>query len=208
MIDIYTDNTFDERKFLWNTFLEVKAKLLLHNSPWIIGRDFNEIIHCAEHFSLDFKGITPQMIEFKYCIDDLEAKDLRFHGAPFLWTNKQQAVPISKKLDHHTPSLANIEVALRVAGTWPFKFYNFLIAHPDFLTTIQEGWKVLQPETWSLSALSKKQKIFEKYLKKLHKNNYSEIQKKSRRMKSKRQTCITLDEWKMSIFIRNQEFSG
>lgn len=99
MIDIYTDNTFDERKFLWNTFLEVKAKLLLHNSPWIIGRDFNEIIHCAEHFSLDFKGITPQMIEFKYCIDDLEAKDLRFHGAPFLWTNKQQAVPISKKLD-------------------------------------------------------------------------------------------------------------
>ena len=88
----------------------------------------------------------------------------------------------------HTPSLANIEVALRVAGTWPFKFYNFLIAHPDFLTTIQEGWKVLQPETWSLSALSKKQKIFEKYLKKLHKNNYSEIQKKSRRMKSKRQT--------------------
>ena len=203
MSAIYADNTVDEKKILWDTLLDVKASLSLHNSPWIIGGDFNEIIHCAEHSSPAFNNITPQMIEFKDCIDELEVRDLRFHGPPFTWSNKQSSDPISKKLDRvmineewlltfpnslaqfmlpdfsdHTPSLVNLEAALPVAGTRPFKFYNFLTAHPDFLATITEGWEISQPDSWSLSSLNKKQKILKKYLKKLHKHNYSEIQKR------------------------------
>lgn len=117
------------------------------------------------------------MIELKDCIDDLEVRDLRFHGPPFTFPNSL-AHFMPPDFSDHTPSLVNMEAALPVAGTRPFKFFNFLTAHPDFLDTVSEGWEFSQPDTWSLSSLNKKQKILKKVLKKLHKHNYSEIQKR------------------------------
>lgn len=203
MTAVYADNTVEERKILWNTLLDEKDNLSFHNSPWILGGDCNEIIHPTEHSSPSFNSSSPQMIEFKACLDELEVRDLRYHGPPFTWINSQPDDPIAKKLDRvlinevwlltfphslahfiptvisdHTSSIINLEVDPPVAGTKPFKFFNFLTSHPDFLATILEGWEVSHPESWSLSLLHKKQKILKKFLKKLHKHNYSEIQKR------------------------------
>lgn len=92
------------------------------------------------------------MIELKDCIDDLEVRDLRFHGPPFTFPNSL-AHFMPPDFSDHTPSLVKMEAALPVAGTRPFKFFNFLTAHPDFLDTVSEGWEFSQPDTWSLSSL-------------------------------------------------------
>lgn len=203
MTAIYAANTADERKLLWNSLVDMKHNLSLHSSPWIIGGDFNEIIHCAEHSSPSFSTIIPQMIDFRTCLDDLEIRDLRFHGPPFTWTNKQPDDPIAKKLDRvlvnedwlitfpnslahfqppvisdHTPAVIPLDTTAHVAGTKPFKFFNYLTSHPDFLSTVLEGWESTSDDMWSLSTLSKKQKALKKFLKRLHKHNYSEIQKR------------------------------
>lgn len=62
-------------------------------------------------------------------------------------------------------------------GTKPFKFFNFLTDHPDFLATITNSWTASPPHEHSLSSLSGKQKDIKIALKTLHKDNFSYIQK-------------------------------
>ncbi|KAF8086634.1 hypothetical protein N665_0618s0010 [Sinapis alba] len=90
------------------------------------------------------------MIEFKSCLDDREVKDLCYHGPCFTWTNKQHDDPIAKKLDrvlanehwlfeyplcqvifsgpaisYHSQGLVKLHCHTPVAGSKPFKFFNF-----------------------------------------------------------------------------------
>ncbi|KAG2292653.1 hypothetical protein Bca52824_039322 [Brassica carinata] len=135
-------------------------------------------------------------------MNDLEVRDLRYHGPIFTWSNKQPSSPISKKLDRilvneswilsypaslahylapdfsdHSPGLVNLNCSLPIAGTKPFKFFNYLTGHPEFLSSVTSGWSLSVPTGWSLSSLSKKQKALKQVLKALNKNNFSGIQK-------------------------------
>ncbi|XP_033136094.1 uncharacterized protein LOC103837732 isoform X1 [Brassica rapa] len=200
---VYAANTSDERQQLWKDLRDTQTTCSLHQSSWIIGGDFNEIIHCAEHSSVSFTQTTPQMIEFKECLDDIEVKDLRYHGPCFTWSNKQPEDPIAKKLDRimvnehwiqdfplcqaaylaplisdHSPGLVNLNCVLPSAGSKAFKFFNYLVTHPDFQETVTSGWEFTSSDSWNLSSLSKKQKQLKKYLKSLNKDNFSDIQKR------------------------------
>lgn len=87
------------------------------------------------------------MVDFKTCIDQLEIRDLRYHGARFSWTNKQPDNPIAKNLDRalinehwlaifphslanylapnisdHCPFCITLHCPNPQAGTKPFKF--------------------------------------------------------------------------------------
>lgn len=44
------------------------------------GSDFNETVHPSEHFGHHANHITATMRDFKACLDQLETRDLRFHG--------------------------------------------------------------------------------------------------------------------------------
>lgn len=44
--------------------------------------------------------------------------------------------------DHCAGSLFSNRTVQRVD---PFKFFNFLIRHKDFLATVQQGWNYVQP---------------------------------------------------------------
>lgn len=113
---VYAANTAEERKLMWDSLSHVFSAFSLHSSPWIIGGDFNEIFHCAEHSSPAFNSITPQMVEFNSVIQNLEVRDLRYYGPLFTWTNKQPDNPIAKKLDR-----------VLINESWLLIFHNVLL---------------------------------------------------------------------------------
>lgn len=162
---IYAGNTSDERNDLWIELLNLHQAFNLDSLPWLVGGDFNEITHPAEHSDPSVATITPPMIAFNTCLSQLEIKDLRYHGERFTWSNKQPDCPIAKKLDRalinevwldtfprslahfqppdisdHAPCCIHLDCPLPLADTKPFKFFNYLTSHPDFLALVSESW--------------------------------------------------------------------
>ena len=78
----------------------------------------------------------------------------------------------------HSPGLVNLNCALPIAGSKPFKFFNYLTNHPGLLHSVISGWESSDQAGWSLSRLSKMQKVLKKTLRSLNKNNFSWIQKR------------------------------
>lgn len=176
---IYAGNTVEERSELWVELLNLQHSHSLDSSPWLVGGDFNEITHPAEHSATTVTSFTPQMVEFNSCLSQLEIRDLRFHGLRFTWSNKRPEDPIAKKLDRalinehwldlhprslaqflapeisdHTPCCIILDCPLPLAGTKPYKFFNYLTSHPGFLSLVAEFWTCTETEIHSLALLS------------------------------------------------------
>ncbi|XP_048634841.1 uncharacterized protein LOC125608411 [Brassica napus] len=176
---VYAANTAEERNDLWIDLLNIQSSLCLTDHPWLVGGDFNEITHPAEHSDPSVSTITPPMSVFNSCLSQLEIRDLRYHGARFSWSNKCPEDPIAKKLDRalineawldsfprslarflppdisdHTPCCITLDFPLPLAGTKPFKFFNYLTSHPDFLALVAEAWICTENEIHSLHLLS------------------------------------------------------
>ncbi|CAA7040467.1 unnamed protein product [Microthlaspi erraticum] len=162
---IYASNLSSERTDLWIELLNISQSLLLSSSSWMIGGDFNQILHPAEHSNVAVNTLTPKMTEFRDCLTQLGMFDLRFHGPQHTWTNNQPETPVAKKLDRllvnsffvadfpnstarflppltsdHTSCLIDLAHPLPKAGTRPFKFFNYLSKHPDFHPLVMEAW--------------------------------------------------------------------
>lgn len=200
---VYAANTSEERIDLWIELLNLQTYLKVGTTPWLIGGDFNEIFHPSEHSPLGMQMFTTPMIDFKTCIDQLEIRDLRYHGTKYSWTNKQPDDPIARKLDRtlinefwldayprslanflapkisdHTPCCITLDCPAPQAGTKPFKLYNYLTLHPDFLFTVTIAWASTPKNHQSLSDIMFKQKGLRRELKNLNQNNFSEIQER------------------------------
>lgn len=143
------------------------------------------------------------MIDFKTCINQMEMRDLRYYGTKFSWSNKQLNDPIARKLDRalinedwleifprsianflapensdHTLCCISLDSPVPQAGTNPFKLYNYLTQHPDFLSVVTSPWAVTDKDHQSLSDIMFKHKGLRRELKNLNQNNFSEIQKR------------------------------
>lgn len=200
---VYAANTAEERNDMWIELLDIQSSLSLVDQSWIVGGDFNEITHPAEHSDPSVSTITPSMSVFNSCLSQLEIRDLRYHGAIFTWSNKCPEDPIAKKLDRalineawldsfprslaqflapdisdHTPCCITLDFPLPLADTKPFKFFNYLTAHPDFLSMVAEALICTENEIHSLYLLSVKLKELKGELKRLNKENFSKIQKR------------------------------
>lgn len=200
---VYAANTAEERNELWVELLQIQSSLALEDQPWLVGGDFNEITHPDEHSDPTFSVISPPMAAFNTCLSQLEIRDLRYHGELFTWTNKRPEDPIAKKLDRalineawldsfprsianflapdisdHSPCHITLDAPLPLAGSKPFKFFNYLTLHPDFLSLVADTWICIENEIHSLQSLSVKLKELKRELKKLNKENFSDIQKR------------------------------
>jgi hypothetical protein len=160
---VYGANKGIERRTLWHSLKMVK--IAVNSSPWLIGGDFNVVMHSKEKWGKD--NLNSYELEFRDCLNTLEVSDLNFSGSLFTWCNKQEASCfVAKKLDRvlaneawmglygntqvdfleagvsdHSPSVITVG-RLKSFGPRPFKFFSYWAENPDFLAWVSEGWRL------------------------------------------------------------------
>ena len=145
------------------------------------------------------------MVSFWNTLTQLEVFDLRFSGPLHTWTNKTPSAPIAEKLDRllvnhlwvshypnshasflppnisaHSPCILDLSVPLPIAGTRPFKFFNYLTKHHKFLSTLEDAWNQAGGNASDLTLLCYKLRKIKGSLKSLHRENFSNIQERVR----------------------------
>lgn len=202
---IYASNENEERQDLCVDLLNIQASLDLDSGPWVIGGNFNQIIHPAEHSSPAVNSLSLPMVSLKNVLTQLGLFDLRFTGLLFTWSNKSPSNPTSEKLDRllvnyqwishfpnsqaaflppnisdHCPCLLDLSIPLPIAGTRPFKFFNYLTKHHNFLNTLEVAWNQAGGYAWNLSSLCYKIRKIKGALKLLNREIFSNIQERVR----------------------------
>ncbi|KAG2264937.1 hypothetical protein Bca52824_072016 [Brassica carinata] len=168
---IYALNTREERLDLWNDLLEVQQTYYLEDQCWLIGGDFNQIIHHDEHSSLSVNHLTADMVEVRDFFLDLGVEDLHFQGNSRTWTNKRPENPITKKLDR---ALVN--------SHWIRQFPNSIATfHPHEFSDHSPCvavWTLAVRTALDLSSMGYKLKNIKRPLKTLYKESLFYIQKR------------------------------
>ena len=136
-------------------------------NPWVIMGDFNTTRFSSERSGGNMLNDTA-MNEFHECLFSLELADVPFLGPLFTWMNRQAGTSfIARELDRclqnecsfdlfpnaftevlppgisdHCPLVTNLKVSPDPGPRklYPFKFFNFLADHPDFIGLVKEAW--------------------------------------------------------------------
>ncbi|KAF2557624.1 hypothetical protein F2Q68_00012997 [Brassica cretica] len=152
---------------------------------------------------MSVNSLTAPMVSFRDTLTQLEVFDLRFSGPLHTWTNKSPSAPTAEKLDRllvnhlwidhypnsqasflppnfsdHSPCLLDLTIPLPLAGTRPFKFYNYLTKHHKFLSTLEDAWKQARGTASNLTLLCYKLRKIKGPLKALNRENFSNIQER------------------------------
>ncbi|KAJ9562241.1 hypothetical protein OSB04_007401 [Centaurea solstitialis] len=159
---VYGANNTSLRKQLWSGLRKFRA--IIGNQPWVVLGDFNAMLF--PHDALG--GMSKRnvdMVDFFECIEDVEVFDVRYSGIQHTWCQKpKEDLGLRRKLDR---ILANVEFISRFedanarflprgisdhspgllafkGGTRRkhigFKFDNFLVEHPTFMSIVKSVW--------------------------------------------------------------------
>ena len=199
---VYASNCEVERRGLWEDLRGTQAAYSHLDMPWIVIGDFNVTLSTGEHS----RGTVPRsmigMRKFQEVVMDCGLTDLAASGALYTWWNRRDEDPIGKKLDraminaawlrYYPQSSACFEAGgisdharcvVTISGDLnesrkPFRFFNYLCDHPDFLTKVKRVWDLTQPIHHSRAALSKLQgklKLLKFDMRVLNKTHYGDL---------------------------------
>uniref|UniRef100_A0A2N9H5A8 CCHC-type domain-containing protein n=1 Tax=Fagus sylvatica TaxID=28930 RepID=A0A2N9H5A8_FAGSY len=164
---IYASPRRSERRILWEN-LKVIADL--HNLPWVMLGDFNNILSCDEKWGGN-RPSNSRMSEFKNCLNACNMIDLGFSGPKFTWSNCHDVSSlIMERLDRalanpdwrilfpeaivthltkthsdHCPFLLTLCPIIPHVLPRPFRFENIWLSHSDFLSIVDQAWAVPAP---------------------------------------------------------------
>ncbi|CAL9217216.1 unnamed protein product [Arabidopsis halleri] len=204
---VYASNFVVDRRALWADLCHLKTTVLQPHLPWIVLGDFNEILSMTDHSrAMDYTFNTTGMRDFQNTVSFCELGDLSSAGPNFTWINNQDSNPIGKKMDKalvtsdwlncFSHSYASFEAGgisdhsrcmIHLSKTnsqhrKPFKFFNFLTTHDQFLPTVAQVWTTLPPLYHSRVALSlfhRKLKSLKSHLRLLNKSKFGDLPRKT-----------------------------
>nr|XP_023919431.1 uncharacterized protein LOC112030994 [Quercus suber] len=158
---IYASPRFAERCVLWEN---LKLLASLHNLPWAIMGDFNEVI--AEEEKSGGNPISQRVNAILGCMDICQMIDLGFSGPKFTWSNKREIGNLIQcRLDRcwvnpdwrayyseanvthlarinsdHCPLLLNLNPDSGSCSNRPFRFQSVWLSHKDFPAVVRDAW--------------------------------------------------------------------
>lgn len=80
---VYASPRYAERKLLWDNLAHVAA---LHNLPWVIAGDFNEVLMGEDKFGGQPVNVN-RAIRFQECLDKCKMIDIGFSSPRYTWLN-------------------------------------------------------------------------------------------------------------------------
>ena len=103
---VYASPNLDTRLKFWDQLVNFAST---HNAPWVVTRDFNDILSRHEKFSFT-PANTRRINAFHNCLDACNLLDLGFNGPRFTWTNKRDRGLVMERLDRFfcNPSWQNL----------------------------------------------------------------------------------------------------
>ncbi|XP_074297212.1 uncharacterized protein LOC141627913 [Silene latifolia] len=177
---VYGLNKDKERESLWDSLCLISRDI---DTAWLVGGDFNSLMHLNERVGgteVTWSDISPM----RQMVDQCDLVELKSIGSFFTWNNKHEVgKKVYSKLDRvlingdwlaqfpecfanflpegrfdHCPCLIQFQTKGNRKGV-PFKYFNMWAMSEEFQHTVV-----------------KKLKLLKKELKKLDKNNFSDIE--------------------------------
>ena len=162
ILAIYASLRIAKRKILWNN---LKIVSQLHNLPWLMLGDFNEVLSGDDKFGGNGVNLN-RALEFKECLDECNMLDLGFASSKYTWTNSRHSTDlILKRIDRcfanlswrtlysdatvtHLPKIwsDHCPVLLELCRSYvcnlikPFRFQTMWLLHSEFPLMVQHAW--------------------------------------------------------------------
>ena len=160
---VYTSPCLVERKILQSNLSQVA---LLHNLPWLLLGDFNEIL-CGNDKLRGRQMNLNRALEFKAYLDDCNFLDLGFSGPKYTWSNLRQVTDLilecinrcfanptwrvlfpeamvthlPRVFSDHCPVLLELSRPPPTTTEKPFRFHAMWIHHSNFPDVVRKAWE-------------------------------------------------------------------
>ncbi|XP_056697419.1 uncharacterized protein [Spinacia oleracea] len=152
---VYGLHTIDDRKHLWSELGGISVSV--GNSPWLISGDFNALLDVQDRVNGNPVSLA-EVRDFSAFVDTYQLVELKSSGHYFSCPILINCLPDDK------------------GGGRPFRFFNYLADHHDFLPTVKLCWRHASGST--MASVWSRLKMIKQKLKNLHHQEYRGIHEK------------------------------
>ncbi|XP_021767730.1 uncharacterized protein LOC110732120 [Chenopodium quinoa] len=191
---VYGLHSIQDRKGFWSSIEAIGPAVL----PWLCTGDFNSVLQHQDR--INGNDVTDYEIrDFRNFVDSMNFVEIKSKGSYYSWSNKAhvgsrtltridrglvnfewllhyptvEAHYLAPSLTDHSPLMYEVFPAPPSKGR-PFRFFNCLISHPDFLGLVLECWSGGVPGN-AMSRVWNKLRNLKTQLKTLNKHSFSNV---------------------------------